>query len=341
VSQPVSLGDVQQGAASGHYDILYYVVMDTGIVVWHINGDGAQAKDVFLPHVQLTKKVATLHDSLTARRDNSGAQFDEDISRQLFLYLIQPVLSSVKTHRLIIVPNEELNSIPFQALQDPQTSRYLGEDYSISYAPSASVLASLQAKSTLQSGKLLAVADPDIHDAGLEVEAIGKLYPGRSKVVVGEVVSKSDVTHWTGDYNLIHFSVHGKFNSSDPLLSYLQFKEMPPDDGRLTAADMFGLPLQKNSLVVLSACETGRVEATHANEVMGMVRSLLYAGAGALVLSSWEVDANSTRLWMETFYQQAQSVAPGEAARKALLAVKSRPEFNHPFYWAPFMMTGK
>ena len=104
---------------------------------------------------------------------------------------------------------------------------------------------------------------------------------------------------------------------------------------------MFGLPLQKNSLVVLSACETGRVEATHANEVMGMVRSLLYAGAGALVLSSWEVDANSTRLWMETFYQQAQSVAPGEAARKALLAVKSRPEFNHPFYWAPFMMTGK
>jgi CHAT domain-containing protein len=139
----------------------------------------------------------------------------------------------------------------------------------------------------------------------------------------------------------VHLSVHGKFNSADPLLSYLQFKNAPPDNGRLTAAEMFGLPLQKNSIVVLSACETGRVEATHSNEVLGMVRSLLYAGAGRLVLSSWEVNAGSTRLWMETFYQQGQSTQPAEAARLALVAVKSHPEYSHPFFWAPFVMTGK
>jgi len=140
---------------------------------------------------------------------------------------------------------------------------------------------------------------------------------------------------------VVHLSVHGTFNSSDPLLSYLQFKEAPSDNGRLTAAEMFGLSLQKNSLVVLSACETGRVEATHANEVLGMVRSLLYAGAGRLVLSSWEVNAGSTRLWMETFYRQGQTSQPAVAARLALIAVKSRPEYSHPFFWAPFVMTGK
>jgi len=322
-------------------DVLYYVVMDTMLVLWHINGHEVQVKDVFLPHVQLIKKTTALRDSLVARRDAPEAKFDEESSRQLFLCLIQPVLSYIKSNHLIIVPQEELNSIPFQALENPATGKYLGETFAISYAPSATVLATLENKSPLKSGRLLAVADPEIHDAREEVDAIGKFYPGRSKVVAQSAVNKTDIKAWVGDYSVVHLSVHGTFNASDPLLSYLQFKETPPDSGRLTAAEMFGLPLQKNSLVVLSACETGRVQATHANEVLGMVRSLLYAGAGSLVLSSWEVNAQSTKLWMESFYKAGQTDPPSEAARKALIAVKSRPEYSHPFFWAPFVMTGK
>ena len=340
-SEPVTLANVQRSAAEGGYDVLYYVVQSTGLILWHINGNEIHVKNVFLPQAQLIKKTTTLHDSLVARRDAPDATFDEQISRQLFLYLIQPVLSSIKSSHLIIVPQEELNSIPFQALQNPDTTKYLGETFAISYAPSATVLANLENKSPLKSGRLLAVADPDIHDAREEVDTIGKLYPGRSKVVDQDSVNKSDVKAWVSDYNVVHLSVHGKFNARDPLLSYLQFKEVSPDNGRLTAAEMFGLPLQKNSMVVLSACETGRVEATHANEILGIVRSLLYAGAGNLVLSSWEVNSGSTKLWMETFYQQGQATSPAEAAKRALVAVKSRSEYSHPFFWAPFVMTGK
>jgi CHAT domain-containing protein len=340
-AQPVTLENVQRSAAVEGYDVLYYVVMDTMLVLWHINGNEVQVKDVFLPHVQLIKKTTALRDSLVARRDAPEAKFDEESSRQLFLCLIQPVLSYIKSNHLIIVPQEELNSIPFQALENPATGKYLGETFAISYAPSATVLATLENKSPLKSGRLLAVADPEIHDAREEVDAIGKFYLGRSKVVAQSAVNKADIKAWVGDYSVVHLSVHGTFNASDPLLSYLQFKEAPADSGRLTAAEMFGLPLQKNSLVVLSACETGRVQATHANEVLGMVRSLLYAGAGSLVLSSWEVNAQSTKLWMESFYKAGQTDPPSEAARKALIAVKSRPEYSHPFFWAPFVMTGK
>lgn len=340
-AQPTTLAGVQRSAAEGDYDILYYVVMEHALILWHIGGDEVEVKNVFLPHVELIKKAAALHDSLVARRDSPDARFDEETSRQLFLYLIQPMLPSIKSHHLVLVPHEELNSIPFQALQDPSTGKYLGETFAISYAPSATVLASLENKSTLKSGRLLAVADPSIHEASDEVNAIGKLYPGRSKVVAQEAASKADVRTWVSNYDVVHFSVHGTFNGTDPLLSYLQFKETASDNGRLTAAEMFGLPLQKNTLVVLSACETGRVEATHANEVLGMVRSLLYAGAGMLVLSSWEVNAGSTRLWMETFYEKGQTSQPAEAARLALIAVRSRPEYSHPFFWAPFVMTGK
>jgi len=340
-AQPVTLASVQRAAAEGNYEVLYYVVMEHALILWHISGDKVEVKDVFLPHVQLIKKTAALRDSLVARRDTPDSRFDEETSRQLFLYLVQPMLASIKGRHLVVVPHEELNAIPFQALQDPATGKYAGESFAISYAPSATVLATLETKSTLKSGRLLAVADPAIHEAGEEVNAIGKIYAGRSKVVAQEAVDKANVKSWVNDYSVVHLSVHGKFNSADPLLSYLQFKNVPPDSGRLTAAEMFGLPLQKNTLVVLSACETGRVEATHSNEVLGMVRSLLYAGAGRLVLSSWEVNADSTRLWMETFYQQGQSTQPAEAARLALVAVKSRPEYSHPFFWAPFVMTGK
>ncbi len=68
---------------------------------------------------------------------------------------------------------------------------------------------------------------------------------------------------------------------------------------------MFGLALDKSRLVVLSACETGRAEATHGNEILGMVRALIYAGADTLVLSSWKVDSEATALWMQTFYEAA------------------------------------
>ena len=340
-AQPVTLDSVQRAADEGNYDVLYYVVMEHALILWHITGKQVEVKDVFLPHVALIKKAAALHDSLVARRDSPDARFDEVTSRQLFLYLIQPMLASIEGHHLVLVPHEELNSIPFQALKDPATGKYLGESFAISYAPSATVLATLETKSTLKNGRLLAVADPAIHEASDEVTAIGKLYAGRSKVAAQEPASVAEVKTWVPDYNVVHLSVHGKFNSADPLLSYLQFNNVPPDNGRLTAAEMFGLPLQNNSMVVLSACETGRVEATHSNEVLGMVRSLLYAGAGRLVLSSWEVNAASTRLWMETFYQQGQSNQPAEAARLALVAVKSRTEYSHPFFWAPFVMIGK
>jgi len=340
-SKPVTLQSVQLAAADGQYDLLYYIVRETGIILWHINDTDVEVRNVFLPHPVLAIKTAALHDSLVAPGHSSGAPFDEDISRQLYLYLIQPLAANIKSNHLIIIPQEELTAIPFQALQNPQDGKYLGERFSISYAPSATVLATLDRRPNLKTGRLLAVADPKIHDAADEVNAISAFYPGRAKVSAQQPAGKDDVKAWVGSYDLVHLSVHGKFNAGDPLLSYLQFKPVPPDDGRLTAAEMFGLPLKKNSLVVLSACETGRVQATHSGELVGMVRSLLYAGAGDLVLSDWEVNAASTKLWMETFYREGQTREPAEAARLALVAVKSRPEFGHPFFWAPFVMTGK
>ena len=102
---------------------------------------------------------------------------------------------------------------------------------------------------------------------------------------------------------------------------------------------MFGLPLGKAKLVVLSACETGQMEATRGNEILGMERALLYAGANNLVLSSWKVDSASAALWMKTFYREAQQKSLAEAARLALIEVKNK--YPEPYHWAAFRLVGK
>jgi CHAT domain-containing protein len=104
---------------------------------------------------------------------------------------------------------------------------------------------------------------------------------------------------------------------------------------------MFGLPLARARLVVLSACETGRAETTNANEVLGMSRALLYAGAGALLLSQWQVHSETTARWMQVFYEAAVSRPIADAARIASLRLKASADTRHPFYWAPFVLTAR
>jgi CHAT domain-containing protein len=340
VSPSVSLADAQLAAQRGDYDLVYYLVQENNVIIWDINEQGVKVLSVFLPHLQLNAKAAAVRNSLLAHEKDAKAKFDEQTSRELFLFLIQPVLKFFQTKHLVIVPHEELNNLTFQVLQDPSDGTYLGEKFQISYAPSATVLASLKRKPNLAGGRLLAAADPGISDSVNEVETIGRFYAGRSKVVKDALVKKEELKAWVGGYNIVHLSMHGSFDANDPMLSYLKLASTDEDNGRLTAAEMFGLPLAKESMVVLSACQTGQVEATHSNEVLGIVRALLYAGANNLVLSSWQVQSEATALWMESFYRAAQSNPPSEAARLALLAVKARPEYRDPYFWGPFLLTG-
>jgi CHAT domain-containing protein len=337
VSEPVTLKALQQSMREERYELLQYLVLEHGVILWHISPDSVFVRHVFLPRSEVMSKVAALQKSLNDPR----AAFDETTSRELFLYLIQPAVARIRSERLVVIPHEDLGYIPFQVLQDPSDGRFLGERLQISYAPSASVLLGMRRSTGISGGRLLAVADPGIVAAGPEVGAIERFFPGRSKVVTAELAREADVKAWVRDFDVIHLSVHGKFDASEPLLSHLNLGRGGGDDGKLTAAEMFGLPLDNSRLVVLSACETGRAESTHGNEIVGMVRALIYAGAGTLVLSYWEVDSAATALWMQTFYETAQSRPLAEAARTALVRVKSRPEYRHPYYWAAFTMIGR
>src|SRR3989454_9564409 len=81
VSEPVTLEGAQRAAAAGGYDLLYYLVLEHAVILWHINGAGAQVWNVFFPRTEVMKHVAALRDNLVDRARNERATFDEQTSR--------------------------------------------------------------------------------------------------------------------------------------------------------------------------------------------------------------------------------------------------------------------
>lgn len=334
-SQPASLGALQNALRSDPADVLYYYVRDTAVVLIHIGPDSFDVRNVFLPRFELTAKVKSLLDSMRKQ----GTAFREDLSRELFLYLLQPALQWLHTDRIIVIPQADLVNLPFQALEDPSDGAFAGERFKITYAPSASILLKLTKQNDMAGESLLAAADPSLPGAPKEVNTLARFYPG-GRVLADSLIQKAAFEHWAGSYQIIHLAVHGEFNSQEPLLSYVRLAG-PDQSGELVAAEMFGLPLQKARLVTLSACETGRVRVTRANEIQGIQQALLFAGAQALLVSAWKVESEPTSQWMQFFYSEAQTKPVPEAAREAIRKMRGNPDFRSPHYWAPFLLIAR
>jgi CHAT domain-containing protein len=139
----------------------------------------------------------------------------------------------------------------------------------------------------------------------------------------------------------VHLATHGDFRADNPLFSGLVLA-----DGWLTTLDVFNLRL-KASLVTLSACQTGRTVVGGGDELLGLMRAFLSAGASALVLSQWAVEDRCTAQLMQAFYHKLESGwTKGAALRYAQLQFIRPGEtsdgdvYRHPYFWAPFFLVG-
>ncbi|MBZ0266766.1 CHAT domain-containing protein, partial [bacterium] len=135
------------------------------------------------------------------------------------------------------------------------------------------------------------------------------------------------------DADVIHLATHGLFRPDDSTFSSVLLS-----DGWMSVHDIYGLRL-KASLVCLSACQTGRSWIGAGDEIMGLTRGFLHAGAGALLVSLWSVDDAATADLMVAFYEAARAGVPmDEALTRAMRVV--REDRPHPSHWAPFVLLG-
>ncbi len=115
----------------------------------------------------------------------------------------------------------------------------------------------------------------------------------------------------------------------------------PQGDGLLTALEAVDLDLRGTQLVVLSACQTALGDVEPGLGVAGLTSAVQAAGAQSTVLSLWQVDDDATRALMQLFYRGLLAgTSRAEALRQAQAAIAAQGKWQHPFYWAAFVLNG-
>ena len=253
--------------------------------------------------------------------------------KELYGELLAPVSTRLRGTHLVIVPHGALHYVPFHALFDGQ--EYLADRHTISYSPSASIFALSRQRQANNSGTSLVFGIPDAQAPAIADEArtLAALLP-HAELFLGEQANE-DVLRRKGPHSrLIHIATHGHFRQDNPMFSAIRL-----GDSFLSLYDLYNLQLPVD-LVTLSGCSTGLNVVAAGDELIGLARGLLHAGAQSLVLSLWDVHDKSTAEYMSAFYgflQQGKSKA--EALRQAMLLLRSR--YPHPYQWAPFVLVGK
>jgi CHAT domain-containing protein/tetratricopeptide (TPR) repeat protein len=314
-----------------------------------------------LPLVQRYLKFMTLK--------NSDRFMAEGGSRRLFDILLGPLRAEMAKgiEKIIIVPDGHLYYLPFESLMieglgNDREGRYLIEDFEISYAPSASALVRLAARSRYPSSRkdLVAVSVPEPRDsrnflfghpiglsklkhAGEEIDVIGRFFTqDNRKILDGPRAAEGRLKRFPlGEFRYIHFAVHGIFDDKNWRRSGLLLwrEKGSAEDGILQLRDIYLLDLHSD-LVVLSACQSGRSNIDTGEGITGLTGGFLFAGSRAVLVSLWNIADRSTAEFMGNFYGHLKE---GKSPSKALQEAKKemiRSPYGHPLYWAAFVLIG-
>lgn len=317
--------------------LIEYYYDDTALYAFVVTAAGVQA--IRLERAGLAEQVSELRRALELPWDDSF----HGPAQRLNDALIKPLEPRIKAAKLVIVPHGALHYMPFAALL-AEGGRYLLDRYALRLTPSASVLKFLRPVSPRPVAGLLAFGNPDLGDSKLdlafaegEARVVGGLFP-ESRVLVRKEASEGNFRKAAAAFQRIHLATHGKFRAESPLDSGLFLAKDGEHDGVLRVAELYTINLDAD-LVTLSACETALGKIDSGDDVVGLTRGFLYAGARSIVSSLWSVDDRATAALMRAFYENLEKMGKREALRQA--QIRTREAFPHPFFWAAFQLIGR
>ena len=399
--QTASLSQVQAQLDPDEVLLDFFVTEDRTFL-FSISSTEAQVHRIPLMRTKLMEMVDDVH-KIVASPPKTGIdarsfylQFAQS-SQELHQSLLKPAEGVTgEARHLIIAPHDTLYRVPFAALlasePDEELSQnvsapyhsldYLVRHYSLSYVPSASVLWQLKHQATQRAAptrrialglpELVLDSEPDAPPLATEEMAMLQQFSS-IHVYTGRQATEARVKALSGEnLDILHFAVHGIFDDTQPLRSYLQLGASPDEDGHLYVYEVLDMEL-KTRLVVLSACVTARRPLTPRESVVGsrrnflaarrpvtpgegmvgLTRVFLAAGAQSVLASHWNVDDVPTTSLLRKFYSAlGQQTDDAKALRQAQLAVINTTPIEssqtlreqasaHPHYWAAFVLTGR
>jgi len=338
-AEPVSLDSVREALGPNTTLLEYFRVRDR-ILAAIVSEDGVEVVSV----TRAPRVAQILHMlQFQLSKFRLGPEYVQEFQAPIFeatryhlneLYteLIAPVRSRLQGSRLVVVPHELLHYVPFHALFDG--TDYLIDSFTVSYAPSANIYMQCQQKQTNKAGGSLILGVPDQQTPSIydELQAVAEIVP-QAKVFLGSEASEKVLREHGPRSRVVHIATHGFFRKDNPMFSGIRL-----GDSFLTLYDLYRLKLPVE-LVTLSGCSTGLNVVAAGDELIGLVRGLLSAGARSLLLTLWDVNDKSTTEFMKAFYRRLSN-RPDRAlaVREAMIEVRER--YPNPYFWAPFILVG-
>jgi CHAT domain-containing protein len=339
-SVPLTVDQVRHQLAPGTTVLEYFELQDRFVVLVL---SGNQVEVVTLAETsEISQLIELLQFQMSKHR--LGPEYIETYGKsllratqanlkKLYRLLIEPIRTLLHADHLVIAPHGILHNLPFHALFEGQ--QYLIDEFTISYAPSASIYAACQASPRREdnSSLLLGIEDEAVPFVKDEIEAVAQYLPNPTTLLGSSATSKA--LRVQGEHSrYIHIASHGYFRQDNPLFSGIRL-----GDSCLSVYDLYQLKLRAE-LVTLSGCSTGLNKVVAGDELLGLVRGLMHAGAQSSLLTLWDVQDRSTALLITHFYSHLSSTgSTAKSLQRAMQQLKM--DYLHPYYWAPFMLIGK
>jgi len=339
---PAKLTDLQR-MLDADTTLLSYLITSDAVLAFVLSRESLHAVELPVTAAALRSAVDELRTALGAPGEPPLAQL-----QRLSAMLVDPLRSKLNTPRLGIVPHGVLHLLPFAAVRGGAPTRWLGEEFELFHLPSASVLPFLAAKRKAARGPLLALAQgqapglPPLRQAEAEARAVAAMF--ETTALIGPNATEAALRDRAPRAGILHVAAHGQLNAAAPLFSRLVLAGdddlETARDGMLEVREIYGLDLRQTSLVVLSACQTQLGTLSGGDDMVGLNRAFLFAGAPAVVASLWKVDDEATAMMMIAFYDHLKrGLGPAAALRAAQADTRSR--YPDPFRWAAFVLTGE
>lgn len=280
----------------------------------------------------------------------------------MYKNLVLPAEDLITGNRLIIIPDEEISWLPYEAFlkvpppaqkYDYENLSYLVRDYAISYGFSSSLLFSRN-KLPISGVKISAFSPHygssessdsvtgNLPFADLEVQMILKRF--RGKYHQGSMATETNFREATTHPSIFHLSMHSITDTLNSRFSWLAFdaENDTLEDGNLYNYEISLMRL-RSPMVVLSACNSGSGTLYHGEGLMSMARSFILAGASSVIRTSWEVNDETSSVIITSFYKYLSLGKPKDKAlQKAKLDYleNTSPTFSDPYYWAAYQIQG-
>jgi CHAT domain-containing protein len=346
-----SLDQVQQ-ALEPDEALLEYLVAPDRIVIFVATSRDLRSFQMPGASGALTDRVRLLRE-LWGSRD-SDWHHGLPAARALDSVLIGPIeragmLKGVR--RLVVVPHGVLSQLPFAALVDPRSGRFVAQDFEVLYLPSGGTLPALrrsgERRSVALGGVAFAPFPRELPASAGEVAAVQRAVSGLS-TSVGQSATEEAVRNALRSQGIVHVASHGTLNSRNPMFARVELAAVPQgssaNDGRLEVHELLGTSVRSH-LVFLSGCETSVAQSWLDDAVRGtdyttLAQALLYAGAENVIGTLWRVDDAGAAQFAETFYAPLTRLGLTSALASAQRTMIASPKFAHPYYWAGYILTG-